>query len=84
MLPATTYNNVRLMSGYDPYAGLSADVRAYVRREWNGNGTYVLEQLVRASREKPAKQRGPREDGWLRRFVRSLAALVAPASLGRA
>ena len=83
MLPATTSNNVRLMRGYDPYAGVPAEVRAYVQREWNGNGTDVLVQMTRAGRAMPVRRR-PREDGWFRRLVQGLSALVTPASAGRA
>lgn len=75
---------MRLMRGYEPYAGVPAEVRAYVRREWNGNGTDVLGQIARTGREKPAERRGPREDGWLRRLVRSFASLVTPGTPGRA
>lgn len=58
---------------YDVWAsrGVPAETQAYVRWEYNGGAEYVLGEIVRASRKKPANSRTSRR-GAIRAWFASL------------
>lgn len=74
MLSTTNLDIVRRT--YDGWmnAGVPADLQAYVRSEYNGDATYVLGEITRAGRVKPAT---PSAKTGLRALVSRMAARIS-------
>ncbi len=59
------------MYDHREFAGVPADLAAYIRTEYNGDHGYVLAAIARAGRATPAIRRAP----WTSRVARSFGRL---------
>jgi len=71
MLPVTQPNIVRRMYDRTEFAGVPADLAAYIRTEYEGNHGAVLAEITRAARATPAIRRVP----WTSRVTASIGRL---------